>query len=55
MSDCRFGVSPVNYPDPDPDTEHCHADDHYKAGLLKPHLTRADIKVIITGSDGMSF
>ena len=19
MSDCRFGVSPVNYPDPDPD------------------------------------
>ena len=21
MSDCRFGVSPVNYPDPDPDRE----------------------------------
>ena len=21
MSDCRFGVSPVNYPDPDPDPE----------------------------------
>ena len=21
MSDCRFGVSPVNYPDPDPDAE----------------------------------
>ena len=20
MSDCRFGVSPVNYPDPDPET-----------------------------------
>ena len=20
MSDCRFGVSPVNYPDPDPGT-----------------------------------
>ena len=20
MSDCRFGVSPVNYPDPDPDS-----------------------------------
>ena len=19
MNDCRFGVSPVNYPDPDPD------------------------------------
>ena len=22
MSDCRFGVSPVNYPDPDPDPDH---------------------------------
>ena len=21
MSDCRFGVSPVNYPDPDPDLQ----------------------------------
>ena len=21
MSDCRFGVSPVNYPDPDPERE----------------------------------
>ena len=21
MSDCRFGLSPVNYPDPDPDPE----------------------------------
>ena len=21
MSDCRFGVSPVNYPDPDPDSD----------------------------------
>ena len=21
MNDCRFGVSPVNYPDPDPDPE----------------------------------
>ena len=24
MSDCRFGVSPVNYPDPDPDIEFQH-------------------------------
>ena len=28
MSDCRYGVSPVNYPDPDPDlivsvSDHC--------------------------------
>ena len=22
MSDCRFGVSPVNYPDPDPESGH---------------------------------
>ena len=21
MNDCRFGVSPVNYPDPDPDPD----------------------------------
>ena len=21
MNDCRYGVSPVNYPDPDPDPE----------------------------------
>ena len=25
MSDCRFGVSPVNYPDPDPDPDTQHA------------------------------
>ena len=24
MSDCRFGVSPVNYPDPDPDVKFVH-------------------------------
>ena len=23
MSDCRFGVSPVNYPDPDPEPLNC--------------------------------
>ena len=23
MSDCRFGVSPVNYPDPDPERRSC--------------------------------
>ena len=26
MSDCRFGVSPVNYPDPDPDHKFSHSD-----------------------------
>ena len=25
MSDCRFGVSPVNYPDPDPDPDSEHS------------------------------
>ena len=25
MSDCRFGVSPVNYPDPDPDPDPEHS------------------------------
>ena len=28
MSDCRFGVSPVNYPDPDPDPD-MDSPDHY--------------------------
>ena len=27
MSDCRFGVSPVNYPDPDPE-DNCSQDEH---------------------------
>ena len=37
MSDCRFGVSPVNYPDPDPDRHDGHADkDSYR------HDRRAD-------------
>ena len=26
MSDCRFGVSPVNYPDPDPDARDAQSD-----------------------------
>ena len=28
MSDCRFGVSPVNYPDPDPDPASCQSMAH---------------------------
>ena len=28
MSDCRFGVSPVNYPDPDPDPDTCPGAKH---------------------------
>ena len=29
MSDCRFGVSPVNYPDPDPDPDDSSRKIHY--------------------------
>ena len=32
MSDCRYGVSPVNYPDPDPDP------DYIKDNLLDFHI-----------------
>ena len=33
MSDCRFGVSPVNYPDPDPDVK----DVSVPLESLRPH------------------
>ena len=29
MSDCRFGVSPVNHPDPDPDPDVCEMPKRY--------------------------
>ena len=32
MSDCRFGVSPVNYPDPDPDL--LNIDNPYFEGMV---------------------
>ena len=35
MSDCRFGVSPVNYPDPDPDPDDAELLWH----LLLPNIT----------------
>ena len=35
MSDCRFGVSPVNYPDPDSLSSNCHPKD---AKLLQEDL-----------------
>ena len=30
MNDCRFGVSPVNYPDPDPDVTGSTVHDEFK-------------------------
>ena len=38
MSDCRFGVSPVNYPDPDPDVRN---------GCVRYHLCSISMIVII--------
>ena len=46
MSDCRYGVSPVNYPDPDPDP--CEGLDDGKKLLkilLKKITVREPIKV----------
>ena len=37
MSDCRFGVSPVNYPDPDPDHR---ADSNHEQYVPVPHGPR---------------
>ena len=39
MNDCRFGVSPVNYPDPDP--EHIRLEDtkkEYETDIIRKHL-----------------
>ena len=37
MSDCRFGVSPVNYPDPDPDQ---HDAILHQIVISRPNYTR---------------
>ena len=45
MSDCRFGVSPVNYPDPDPEYE------HYLIQLpLSSHTKPVNDNDVISGS-----
>ena len=44
MSDCRFGVSPVNYPDPDPalpDSPISSAEDAEDCVAKFPSLVRA--------------
>ena len=60
MNDCRFGVSPVNYPDPDPDIyfvyAHSVSRSHYKmsrpvrdfvAALAKPFRDLCNLIVIV--------
>ena len=37
MSDCRFGVSPVNYPDPDPDL---HSELRHISHLIREDLCK---------------
>ena len=40
MSDCRFGVSPVNYPDPDPDPDPNHPRNYISiVALIRKILT----------------
>ena len=45
MSDCRFGVSPVSYPDPDPDPEIVGFDPRGRRGniLVSEHVFLSDI------------
>ena len=41
MNDCRFGVSPVNYPDPDPDL--------FATNPTVPNMTGYDeVKIMMT-------
>ena len=39
MSDCRFGVSPVNYPDPDPHVSNICTKANRTLGFLRRHLS----------------
>ena len=48
MSDCRFGVSPVNYPDPDPDPHKAADPDQFKPIVLQTlHAELAPIMQVI--------
>ena len=44
MSDCRFGVSPVNYPDPDSVPETMKANQHLSSGkALRSDVIPAEV------------
>ena len=45
MSDCRFGVSPVNYPDPDPDDR--RADSHCLTALANYYTIIINLNFVI--------
>ena len=45
MSDCRFGVSPVNYPDPDPEHLISRAWSLHSISAVKVQLPQAQRKV----------
>ena len=47
MSDCRFGVSPVNYPDPDPDPDSyakMSSVVNWIGGCSKPFVEQQDVR-----------
>ena len=47
MSDCRFGVSPVNYPDPDPDEKMCLMSYANNKGADQPAHSRSLISAFV--------
>ena len=44
MSDCRYGVSPVNYPDPDPDKTSAKHKERTEG--LKTHCKNTEIHAL---------
>ena len=47
MSDCRFGVSPVNYPDPDPFKKRNRS---LPKGVFISHISQTAVAVIISAT-----
>ena len=43
MSNCRFGVSPVNYPDPDPDLSLRWAHSHFVGFVMSRLISSKEI------------
>ena len=50
MSDCRFGVSPVNYSDPDPDPKYSRIRNSY----LPHNLHTCHTEHLLHGRDDLS-
>ena len=47
MSDCRFGVSPVNYPDPDPETFKTLPGEGKKGWIVELHVRSAFLLIVL--------